>query len=440
MASPSPEPTTPAAPPRPRRGWVARHLAPLFSVARKETLQALRDRRVLALLAISPVMQLLVLGNAANLEVDRVPTVIVDLDDTTDSRAALAGLVADDTLRETARARSAEEATALLVDGRASVAIVVPDGFGRALGRGQAATPARVQVLVDGTDPNRSTIAGRAALQYFSALSASVVRARVSTLRGAMASLPGHATDLGLVTAGLLAAASAPAAATTSASITSVGVPPPTLSLAPRVLYNPGFRTVYDMVPGIMTMLLLIVTTIVTSMGLAREREVGTLEQVLVTPIRPWALLLGKMLPFAVIGLFDLLLALVVATYVFDVPIRGSIPLLFAVTIVFLMTTLGLGLLLSTISQTQQQAYLAGIFVMMPAILLSGIMTPIESMPFWLEPFTYVNPLRWFSEIVRGVMIRGVGLDAILRPLGMLALSGLILATIAARRFRKTVA
>jgi ABC-2 type transport system permease protein len=426
----------------PRQGALQALLAAPLAVATKEMRQTLRDPRVMALLAVAPAMQLLVLGHAANLEVDRVPTVVVDLDETTDSRRAIAELMADDTLREVARERSAEDATARLVDGRASVAIVVPDGWSRDLHRAVPGHPAMVQVLVDGTDPNRSGIAGSAALRYFSLLSARSIRERLTQAQGSMTALPGQSADVGAVSASALAAAAQATQAGGSSSQGSVMALPsrPTqLSLAPRVLYNPRLRTAYNMVPGIATMLLLIVTTIVTSMGLARERESGTLEQVLVTPVRPAALILGKMLPFAAIGLFDLLLALVVGTYVFDVPIRGSIALLFGATFVYLLTTLGLGLLISTVSQTQQQAFLAGLFVMMPGILLSGIMTPIDSMPRWLQPATYANPLRWFSEIVRAVMIRGAGPEDIAFPLGMLALIGLLIATIATLRFRKTV-
>jgi len=420
--------------PPPQRLLQRLFAAPL-AVALKEMRQTLRDVRIIGVLAIAPAIQLLVLGHAANLEVDRVPTVIVDLDDTTDSRRAIAELMADDTLREIGRERSPEDATAWLVEGRASVALIVPSGWSRDLRRATPGHPARVQVLVDGTDPNRSGIAGSAALRFFSVIAVRAVRERLVAMQGSMTALPGASADLGAVTAAALAAPGTPTGATSL-------VPPARpvqLSLAPRVLYNPRLRTAYNMVPGIATMLLLIVTTIVTSMGMARERESGTLEQVLVTPIRPWALIAGKMLPFAAIGLFDLLLALVVGTYVFDVPIRGSIALLFGCTLVYLLTTLGLGLLISTISQTQQQAFLTGLFVMMPGILLSGIMTPIDSMPSWLQPVTYVNPLRWFSEITRAIMIRGAGFEDITFPLAMLAACGLVVSTIATLRFRKTV-
>jgi ABC-type Na+ efflux pump permease subunit len=185
-----------------------RTIAPPVAVARKELRQALRDKRVMALLTVAPVLQLLVLGHAANLEVDRVPTVVVDLDDTQDSRRALAELLADDTLREVARERAPDDATRWLVDGRASVALIVPEGWSRSLRRAVPGDPARVQVLVDGTDPNRSGIAGSAALRFFSVLAQRLVRERLLSSRASLLALSGQSADLGVVTASALGAAS----------------------------------------------------------------------------------------------------------------------------------------------------------------------------------------------------------------------------------------
>ena len=171
-------------------------------------------------------------------------------------------------------------------------------------------------------------------------------------------------------------------------------------------------------------MLLLIVTTIVTAMGLARERESGTLEQVLVTPIRPIWLLLGKLLPFLVIGIVDVALLLAVGTWLFDVPLRGSFLVGLLGVVLYLFSTLGMGLLISTLSQTQQQAFLGGFLFVMPAILLSGVMTPIRAMPGWLQAITLVNPLRHFAEVIRGVLLRGAGLGELWFQLAMLVVIG----------------
>jgi ABC-2 type transport system permease protein len=194
------------------------------------------------------------------------------------------------------------------------------------------------------------------------------------------------------------------------------------------------------MVPGIAAMLLVIVTTITSAMGLAREREMGTLEQVLVTPIRPLFLLLGKMLPFVVIGLLDVMLLVGVGTWLFDIPIRGSPAVFLFATLLYLMTTLGVGLLISTVSANQQQAFLGGFLFAMPAIILSGVMTPIRAMPDWLQLVTRLNPLRYFVEVMRGVLLRGAGFADLWPQLVALAVLGGAILAIATARFRKRLA
>jgi ABC-2 type transport system permease protein len=377
---------------------------PLFAVARKELQQTLRDRRMLGLLVVAPAIQLFVFGNAANLDVDRVPTVLVDRDDTAASRTQLGRLLADGTLREVGREGDPEAAGAWLVRGEASVAVLVPEGHARRLARGAPDEPATVQVLVDGSDPNRGAVATVAATRFFADVAREALEARAA--RGGVA---------------------------------AANLPRPGVELRPRVLYNPHLATAVNIVPGIATMLLLIVTTIVTAMGLTRERETGTLEQILVSPIRPAMLLAGKMLPFAAIGLFDFALALVVGALVFDVPIRGDLGLLFGATLLYLVTTLSAGLLISTVSETQQQAFLLGFLFMIPASLLSGIMTPVRSMPAWLAPFTMVNPLRHYADLLRAVLLRGAGVEDVAPQLLALVLFGLFFATAASLRFKKTM-
>lgn len=375
-------------------------LTSLLAVSRKEMQQTSKDRRMMFLLLIAPAIQLFVFGNAVDLDVDHVPTVIVDRDGTATSREHVRRLFADGTLEAVEAAVDAEDAGRTLTAGRASVAVVIPEGTTRHLERGE---PAEVQILVDGSDPNRSAIATSAALGYFA--TASVAR------------MTGRLDRAGLA---------APAR-------------PSSIELRARFLYNPQMITAVNIVPGIATMLLLIVTTIVTAMGLTRERETGTLEQILVTPVRPWVLLAGKMLPFAFIGLFDFLLAMVVGAWVFGVPIHGSLPLLFGATLVYLVTTLSAGLFISTISTTQQQAFLGGFLFMMPAALLSGIMTPVRSMPAWLQPLTFINPLRHYADLLRAVLLRDASLADVAPQLFFLVCFGLVLSIVASLRFRKTM-
>jgi ABC-2 type transport system permease protein len=370
---------------------------------RKEFRQMTRDRRMLFMLIFAPAIQLFALGFAVNFDVDRLPTVVCDADSTDGSRALVRGLMADGTFVPVDAGVDCREPEEAVREGRARVAVVVPKGFARDVASGRSGD---AQVLVDGSNPVVGRYASGAAATFLDLASAKRLRERIE----AASALTGR-----------------------SASV-------PTLSAEPRVLYNPGMRSTLFMVPGVSAMILLIITTIATSMGLAREREIGTLEQVMVTPIRPAELLLGKVLPFAIVGLFDVLLALVVGSWVFGVPIRGSIAILFLGTVIYLLSTVGLGLFVSTISRTQQQAIMVGFFVIMPAILLSGVMTPIANMPSWLQPLTWINPVRYFVEILRGVLLKGADLVDLWRSFVPLTAFGVVILGLAVARFRKRLA
>jgi len=370
----------------------------LAAVFRKEVRQTVRDRRIMFMLIVAPLIQTVVLGFAVDFDVDRVPAVVVDRDASAESRGHARRMLADGTLRRAGAARDAAEAERELDGGGAAVAVILPHGFGADLAAGR---PAEVQVVLDGTDPNRATVAGAAVSRYFGDVGESLARERLA-LRGVRA--------------------------------------PAQLEVVPRIAHNPGLRTPPYMVPGIAAMLLLVVTTIVTAMGLAREREMGTLEQVLVTPIRPLFLLLGKMAPFVVIGLVDVTLLLAVGTTIFDVPLRGTLPVLLVATLLYLMTTLGVGLLVSTVSSTQQQSFLGGFLFTLPAMLLSGVMTPIRAMPGWLQAVTYANPVRYYAEVMRTTLLRGAGFGELWPELlALLVLGGAILTT-ATLRFHKRLA
>ncbi len=212
------------------------------------------------------------------------------------------------------------------------------------------------------------------------------------------------------------------------------------MSLEARLLYNPSLKSRIFIVPGTGASILLIVTAIITAMGLAREREVGTMEQLLVTPIRPIALMIGKTVPYAVFGLVDQALILVVGNVVFDVPLRGSMLLLFGSALVYLVATLGLGLVVGTLARTQQQALMGVFFIIIPAFLLSGMMTPVEAMPAWVQPITWVNPARYYIEILRSILLRGATFSDIAAPFWHLTGIAAALLTIAVVRFRRTLA
>lgn len=364
-------------------------VVPLAALVRKELTQALRNPQMLFMIVMAPLIQIVLFGYAAQLEFRRADTVVVDEDRSAESRAFRNGLGAEGTFRVRDVA-DVDAAVALLRDGHAQVAVVVPRGFGadRAAWR-----PAAVQVLYDGSDPTRG-VAASAAIEAYAA-----TQVRVP---------PGLA-------------------------LAPVG----RVSLEPRLLYNPGLNSQRFFVPGTGASLLVVITTLVTAMGLAREREVGTLEQLLVTPIGPFTLMVGKMIPYALFGLLDAALILVIGNLVFDVPIQGDLIAFTVATAGYLLCTLSLGLLIAAAARTQQQAFMGGFFFMLPAILLSGFMTPIEAMPSWLQPITVVNPMRHYVDASRNILLRDAGFaDVATSTLTLFAIGGALLVA-AALRFRR---
>jgi len=358
-------------------------LLALGNVARKELIQTLHDRRVVFMLIMAPILQLVMFGYAVDLEVDHIPTTICDRDDTAASRALAEAFAADGTFEIRDRVRDPAIAQAELESGDASAALVIPRGYQRELARGE--NP-QVQVLVDATDATRAQVAVQNASLLLSA-------------RGM--------------------------------------APPVTTPLATHVLYNPQLKTPLYMVPGILATLLLAVTTVVTAMGLARERETGTLEQILVTPIHPATLLAGKCVPYIVFGLIDVVAVLLVGNLLFDVPINGSLGVIALGASLYLFSTLGMGILIATLSASQQQAMLGAFGFILPAMLLSGFFTPIASMPGWLQPLTHVIPMRHFIELMRRVLIKGATLADVAPQLIALAILGVVIMAISAAVFRR---
>jgi ABC-2 type transport system permease protein len=377
--------------------------AALGAVARKEIRQITRDRRLMLLLVVAPAVQLLIFGYAVDFEVDHIDAVVCDLDGTATSRDLTRSLFADGTFRWAGAAYDCLYPEEDLRSGRAQVALVLPRGFERDL---VAHIPAAAQVLVDATNPIVGRTASNAAAGIFASAGAPWMHDMIEQAR-----------------------------ARTGAH---VGIP----SLVPefRVLYNPGLRSPLFMVPGVAALILLVVTTIATSMGLARERETGTLEQVMVTPVRPWELIAGKVFPFVVFGCVDVLVVLVLGVWVFDIPVRGSLWLLAVGTLLYLLSTVGLGLFVSTISRTQQQAFLFGFLLIMPAVLLSGVMSPIDNMPPWLQPLTAINPVRFYVEILRGVLLRAATLQDLWPAFASLLGFGAVILGASVIRFRKRLA
>ncbi|HEX4461731.1 MAG TPA: ABC transporter permease [Polyangia bacterium] len=371
-----------------------RYLLTLLTVVRKEMTQITRDRRVMGGFIVAPVLQLVLFGYAINLDVDRVPTIVCDQDRTAASRDLVSALFADTTFVRDRVVDEPDEAQRVLETGEAAVVLVIPTGFAT---RSARHDDPQVQVIVDGADTTRAQVALNAASQLL-------------MLHG-----------IGLNAAS--ASGRAPGAV-----------------LVPRILYNQRLKTIVNMLPGIAATLLLNLTAIQMAMGLAREREMGTIEQILVTPMPPSALIAGKCLPYVLFGMVDVVAVLALGSWLFDVPLAGGFGVIALGSALYLFSSLGVGLFLASISSSQQEALISAFGFIMPASLLSGFMSPIDGMPHWLKLFTLINPMRHFVEIMRGTMIKGAGFADLSRQLLALFVIGATVFTLSVRRFSRRLA
>ncbi|MEO8257606.1 MAG: ABC transporter permease [Acidobacteriota bacterium] len=359
----------------------------------KELLELKSDPRLLGIVVVAPLLQLFMLGYAATTDVRDVPVVIADADRSVMSRELVARFDASSNFTVVAVVAGLNQVDRYLDSGRAGMALSIPAGYAREIGAGR---PQAVQVIADGSDANSATVA------------------------------LGYATSL-------IAAYAQERARDRSPGASGAGIEPRL-----RVWFNPSLESRDFMIPGVVALLLLVVTTNLSSMGIVREKELGTLEQLNVTPLRRSELIVGKLLPYALIGLIDVLLVVGVALYWFQIPLRGSLPLLLALTLVYLLTTLGLGLFVSTISSTQQQAMMTTtFFFLMPMVYLSGFIFPIENMPVVIQWITYLIPLRYFLVIVRAIFLKGVGLETLWPEVLALAAWGVAILTLAIVRSSK---
>ena len=334
----------------------------------KELLELRQEPSLFGLVIMAPIIQLTLLGYAATTDVRNVPMVVVDRDRSAASRDLVSRFEASDNFIVVGSLSSVDGIDDYLDRGDAWMALAIPADYGERIATGRRTV---IQVVADGTDANSTNVA----LGYAGSLVAAYER-------------------------GLAAAHGARAEPLVSAEI--------------RVWFNPQLESRIFMIPGILALLLLVITTNLSSMAIVRERELGTLEQLNVTPIARWQLIAGKLLPYAAIGMLDVLLVVAVAVVWFEVPLRGSFWLLLAMCLVYLLTTLGLGLFVSTISRTQQQAMMtASFFFLIPMVFLSGFVFPIENMPEVVQQVTYAIPLRYFLVILRGIFLKGVGLETL---------------------------
>ncbi|HEX72560.1 MAG TPA: ABC transporter permease [Candidatus Hydrogenedentes bacterium] len=366
----------------------------------KEFIQIFRDPRMKAVIFLMPIVQALVFGYAVTTDVKHVPIAVYDLDNSAASRELAAQFVTTEYFD--VRAHVGDDATAQrLVDhGEVQAVLRFNHGFEADLRGGRTA---HVQLIVDGTDSNTAGVV----LAYAAEI---VGRFSNEALLSCLSRLGGGAS------------------------------PEAPLSMETRAWFNENLESRNFYVPGVIAILVMLITLMLTSMAVVREKEVGTMEQIMVTPITSGEFILGKTVPFALIGFADVLIITFVAVFWFEVPIRGNLLLLLVATALYIMTTLGIGLLISTLSATQQQAMMSTFFFYFPAVLLSGFMFPIANMPQGIQWLTYANPLRYFLVIIRGIFLKGVGPSALWPQMAVLLFMGVATLWFAASRFKKTTA
>ena len=363
----------------------------------KEFLELRMNPRLFGVVVVAPIIQLTLLGYAATTDIRDVPIVIADGDRTAQSRELASRFEASTNFNVVATVTTVSEIEPYLERGTAWLALSVPAGYGAALAR---RIPATVQVIADGTDANSTTVA----------------------LGHATSLIGGYAQDL--------VAAAAPG---------DPAAPP--LEARIRIWYNPRLESRFFMIPGVLALVLLVVTANLAAMAVVREKELGTLEQLNVTPLRRWELIVGKLLPYGLIAMVDVLLVVAVAVGWFEIPLRGSLLLLLSMSLVYVLSTLALGLFISTISETQQQAMMTSTFFFLtPMLYLSGFIFPIENMPAIIQRATYLIPLRYFLVIVRGIFLKGIGLELLWPQAAALAAWGAGMLTLAVLRSRKRIA
>jgi ABC-2 type transport system permease protein len=373
----------------------------IWYVMWKEVIELRQDPRIFGIIFIAPVLQLAILGYAATTDVRNVPIVVVDTDRSSGSQDLISRFTGSGIFEIVDVVSDSRDVDRYLESGEAWMALSIPASYGQTVAAGRSAT---LQIVADGSDANSTNIA----MGYATNLIAGYTQEMVEERRR----VAGVPLDGG------------------------GGIEPRV-----RVWFNPTLESRYFMLPGIFALLLLVVTSNLSSMAIVREREIGTLEQLNVTPLGRLELIIGKLLPYGIIGLIDVLIVLVVIVFWFEVPLRGSFWLLFGISLIYLLTTLGLGLFTSTISHTQQQAMMTStFFFLIPMMYLSGFIFPIENMPALIQPITYLIPLRYFVVILRGIFLKGVGLETLWPQAFALFAWGVVILTLAYMRSSKRLA
>ncbi|MCL6493160.1 MAG: ABC transporter permease [Ignavibacterium sp.] len=370
----------------------------ILNFIKKEFLQFKRDPKMFGIILIAPVIQLIFLGYAANLDIEKIKLVVFDQDNTTTSRKLITELTSSGYFVIQDYVNDYNSVTEFLDYNKAIVALVIPNNFEKNLNRKETA---KLQAIFDGSDGNTASIAAG----YFQQIVLQFAQRTTFEMfkRSGTAFLP-------------------------------VGDVSPEI----RVWYNPTLKTRNYMVPGIVGLLLSIVTLLLTSLAVVKEKEIGTMEQLIVTPLKPYQIIIGKLVPFILLGFVSIIIVLTAMRFIFDIPVKGNIIFLFLSAFFYILSTLGLGLFVSTISKTQQQAMMIAVFaVMMPMVFLSGFAFPVENMPKIIQYISYVIPLKYFINIIRGVISKGLGFSELWLNAAVLLAMGVIILFLSSLRFQR---
>ena len=375
-------------------------------IVRKEFIQVFRDKRARIFLFLPPLIQLMIFGYAVNMDITNIRLGIMDLSHSQQSRELIASFRASKYFRIVRMIEHEKQIRELLDHGAVQGVLKINRDFAKKVKREEDTA---VQLILDGTDSNTAHLIAQYVTAIVRQYSRGLLRDRIDRQLSRQL-MAGNADEL-----------------------RRVGE----VVLQQRAWFNPNLVSRLFFVPGVIAMIVMLVITLLTAMAIVREKEIGTLEQLMVSPIRPHELILGKSIPFILVGYADMILITMVAVHWFHIPIRGSFPLLFLATSVYLLSALGFGLFISTISQTQQQAMMTNFFFFLPMVLLSGFAFPIANMPRAIQIITYANPIRYFLVIIRGIFLKGIGMDVLWHQLVALAIIGTTLLTLSSLRFRK---
>jgi len=365
-----------------------------LSLTRKELTHIVRDPRTLVIMIVIPLVMLIVLGYAGTTDVKHLRTAVYDGDKTTYSRELIDAYQTSNYFDIIQYVENQGDLAYLIEHGDVRGGLVVPAGYGQKMAAGE---PTNVAFVIDGSDPTVANTAFSASQAVGQSIT---VREIEQTFGVSMATLPG-------------------------------------VDVMPRVWYNPNMESANFMIPGLMVMILFLFTTLLTATAIVRERELGTIEQLIVTPIRSIELILAKVIPYVLISFFIIIEILIGGVLIFGVPVKGSVPLLLGLSSLFLVTALGIGILISTLARTQLEAFLLTFATILPTVFLSGLFFPIEAMPGWLQAISYVIPARYAMVIMRGIILKGVGLEILMEQVVAVIIFSVVFVTLAAVRFKK---